>query len=706
VEALCRGGPGGFESPARLFADAVAAGTVESLDEACLRAALQGVRHVGEPLTLFANIEPATLAALDARRLAEWGDLVATHVRVVLEVTERDLLERPAELMRSVQVVRGLGWGVALDDVGAHPAGLALVPFLRPDVIKLDLALVRERTTSQTAAVVNAVRAEAERSGAVIVAEGIETEQHRERALAMGARLGQGWMFGRPAPLAVRGTAAFPSPQRDAPPDVGTAGTPYELLSAASTPQRAAVPLLSSLTRQLEHQALLLDEQTVVLANFDSAESMSAQTRRRYESLAAVTALTAVSGAGMPDEPVPGVHGTAIAADDPLTGQWVVTVVSPHFAAALAARDVVGTGAAAPGTPAADRRLDYVLTYDRSRVLDAARLLLARTRPGVSGHPRPTAGSGPAASDVLRVPVPDLPGLLLRAIGTASNGITIADARRPDLPLVYVNEAFLRMTGYTEQEVLGRNCRFLQGLDTDRAHVQSIRRRLLAGRDVQSVLLNHRHDGTAFWNELRISAVRDERGDITHYIGHQLDVSARVDRERRTTYLAYHDELTSLPNRARVLEHLDLELHRARRSNTTVAAILLDLNGFKAINDELGHASGDAALTWAAHRLRSAVRSGDLLGRLGGDEFLVVLAGLPATGPRATTGDGALTAEEAVGLVRRHLHSALAEPLQLAERTVRLTASSGSAVFPRDAESPAGLIARADAAMYLDKTGD
>jgi diguanylate cyclase (GGDEF)-like protein/PAS domain S-box-containing protein len=268
---------------------------------------------------------------------------------------------------------------------------------------------------------------------------------------------------------------------------------------------------------------------------------------------------------------------------------------------------------------------------------------------------------------------------------------------------VYVNTAFLRMTGYAEAEVLGRNCRFLQGRDTDMSQVHPIRRRILAGRDVQVVLLNYRRDGSAFWNEVRISAVRDVFGEITHYIGSQVDVTARVERERRTAYLAHHDELTGLPNRAHLLEHLDLELRRARRSGNTVAAVLLDLNGFKAINDRFGHAVGDSALIWAATRLRSAVRAGDLLGRLGGDEFLVVLAGLPPTsGPRAAP-EGQPSAEQTVRRVQEHLHSALDQPLQLVGSTLRVRASSGAGLFPRDADDPAALIARADAAMYRAK---
>jgi diguanylate cyclase (GGDEF)-like protein len=199
--------------------------------------------------------------------------------------------------------------------------------------------------------------------------------------------------------------------------------------------------------------------------------------------------------------------------------------------------------------------------------------------------------------------------------------------------------------------------------------------------------------------------VRNEAGDVTHYIGNQVDVTGRVNRERRTTYLAYHDELTALPNRTHVLEHLQLELQRARRSGMSLATVMVDLNGFKAINDRFGHSAGDAVLTGAAQRLRSALRSGDLLGRFGGDEFLVVLAGLPPTEAAPTPADDSSAAEKTVDRVRQHLQSALDAPVELPGATVRLSASFGWALFPRDATNPTDLIARADAAMYRDKPG-
>lgn len=122
-----------------------------------------------------------------------------------------------------------------------------------------------------------------------------------------------------------------------------------------------------------------------------------------------------------------------------------------------------------------------------------------------------------------------------RAIAAAPNGIVIADSRQADEPLVYVNEAFLRMTGYAEEEVLGRNCRFLQGPDTDAAAVRELREAIRHERPCQVSLLNYRRDGTAFFNEVTVSPVRDARGTLTHFVGIQSDVTARHEADAART---------------------------------------------------------------------------------------------------------------------------------------------------------------------------
>ncbi len=135
----------------------------------------------------------------------------------------------------------------------------------------------------------------------------------------------------------------------------------------------------------------------------------------------------------------------------------------------------------------------------------------------------------------------DLPRTLVRAVAGAGLCITIADFLAPDHPLVYVNDAFVKLTGYAAEDIVGTNCRFLQGPDTDRAAIADMRRALNRGEDVLTVVLNYRRDGSPFWNELHLAAVRDETGRVTHYIGYQLDVSDRVERERQLGQLANFD---------------------------------------------------------------------------------------------------------------------------------------------------------------------
>ena len=160
------------------------------------------------PLTVFVNVEPEVLDSAPLDDLLAIAESAPGELRVVLEITERALAARPAELLRTVERVRALGWGVAVDDVGADSMSLAFLPLLAPDVIKLDLRLVQDRPGPAIAEIMNAVNAHAERTGAVVLAEGIETAEHLATARALGATLGQGWFFGRPGPGAAPGLVA------------------------------------------------------------------------------------------------------------------------------------------------------------------------------------------------------------------------------------------------------------------------------------------------------------------------------------------------------------------------------------------------------------------------------------------------------------------------------------------------------------------
>jgi EAL domain-containing protein (putative c-di-GMP-specific phosphodiesterase class I) len=388
-EALVRGAPGSrLRSPAELFGWARSQGRVVDLDWACRLSAVTGALGNRLPAGsgLFINVEPTVGTGPQADlldRLAELAD--ATGARLVVEITERRLGDDVARLLRFADEIHARGWALAIDDVGAEPASLALMPFLAPDVIKLDLQLIQARTTVATARIVNAVMAQSQRTGATVLAEGIETPAQQELALSMGAELGQGWLYGRPEPLPSEHVASPISLRewvdRPRPPL-----SPWELVRSAPSLRRARRPLLDAMSLHLERQVFAGDDATVLLGAFQQAAYFNARTARRYERLAASAFRVAVLAADVGPEPAGGVLGRALGPGDPLLHEWTVVVVSPHFAGALIAHDVGDRGIEA------ERRFDYVVTFDRDIVLEAAGSMLRRAQPWEGGagwaHPR------------------------------------------------------------------------------------------------------------------------------------------------------------------------------------------------------------------------------------------------------------------------------------------------------------------------------
>lgn len=374
-EALARGPAGSaLEHPDALFSAARRARRLGDLDRACQAMALAGAREAGltAPWALFVNTEPEAADAAPPVRPAGGPALP-----VVLELTERALTSRPAELLRLVGRARAQGWSIAVDDVGADRNSLALLPLLRPDVIKLDLRLVQERPTGDIAAIMNAVNAEAERSRTLVLAEGIETGEHLTMARALGASLGQGWMFGRPAPLPGRLPAAPDRPLRlGAPTPAADAGpSPFAHVASVRPPRTARKPLLIEVSKHLERQAAEAGESAVVLSTFQDARFLTPATRRRYAHLAGRAAFVGALGEGMPPEPLAGVRGGVLRAGDALAGEWDIAVVGPHFAATLVARDL------GDDVPDDERRFAFALSHDRELAIAVARSLMARICP-------------------------------------------------------------------------------------------------------------------------------------------------------------------------------------------------------------------------------------------------------------------------------------------------------------------------------------
>ena len=288
-----------------------------------------------------------------------------------------------------------------------------------------------------------------------------------------------------------------------------------------------------------------------------------------------------------------------------------------------------------------------------------------------------------------------LSALLARAVDEGVGGVVIVDMQAPDQPVVYVNPAFQQMTGYGVEEVLGRNCRLLQGPDTDPKVVAEIGRAVARGEEIRAVVRNYRRDGSPWWNELHLSPVLGLPGPAaapTHYLGFQHDVTARVDAELNLAEQARRDSLTGLANRAALFDRLDLALEQARADAHAVAVLFLDLDGFKAVNDTLGHSAGDSVLVQVAERVGAVLRTGDLLARNGGDEFVALLTGLDPL----DAGRVALRAASDVA-------ASLARPFSVGPAQARLGGSVGVAVYPEHGETSSALLARADAAMYRAK---
>jgi EAL domain-containing protein (putative c-di-GMP-specific phosphodiesterase class I) len=370
-EALARGpAESRWASAEALFAEAYRAGKAVELDRVCRLAAARSFIEAGMPesIVLFVNVEPMAFGSSCPSDLVEpLAQAFGRHGRVILEVTERSIASAPAEMLGAVEDARNNSFGVAIDDVGVEPASLAMMPLVQPDVIKLDISLVQQRRTRATARIVNAVLAEAERTGATILAEGIESDRHVRVAQGMGATLGQGWYFGKPDfapspppvpkhPLELRPAVA-----------VAEAPTPFTAVHERRISQ-GTQPLLAMLSQHLEYRGFEAMDPTVLLACFQDADRFGAKVRRRYEQLAARGVFTAVLGRNMSAEPGPGIRGARLESADPITHEWAVIVLGTQFAGALLAKERDTD----PGV------FDFVVTHEPAAVIAAARPVVKR----------------------------------------------------------------------------------------------------------------------------------------------------------------------------------------------------------------------------------------------------------------------------------------------------------------------------------------
>ncbi|WP_024643964.1 putative bifunctional diguanylate cyclase/phosphodiesterase [Pseudomonas syringae] len=309
--------------------------------------------------------------------------------------------------------------------------------------------------------------------------------------------------------------------------------------------------------------------------------------------------------------------------------------------------------------------------------------------------------------------------LLESVVINANDAILITEAEPIDLPgprIVYCNPAFLAITGFTEEEVIGRTPRILQCEDTSRATLDVIREALSHWKPVEVELLNTRKDGSQFWVELSIVPVANEKGWFTHWVSVQRDITerkesqqltqrARLEREEKLalqsrleereriseelTYIAFHDELTSLFNRAYLMDELTKVFENVDPKYERATVLFLDLDGFKVVNDSMGHLAGDQLLKRVANRLQTCVRSNDVLARIGGDEFAILLVGKDQP-------------ETAIKMANR-IVSQLQTAIQIEGQDIFISCSIGIVTAGESHTKPEELLRDADVAMYSAK---
>lgn len=358
---------------AEVFAYATQVGRVDELESRCVDSAIAAAEAapIAAGSILALNNEAAT-APINRRRNPALAR-AAENYQIVVELTERDLFASPASLLHKVDALRADGFVIALDDVGAFRDSCAALDIIRPDLVKLDLTLVQASPTVEQARILTAVMAHRERSATVILAEGIETAAHLEQAKALGADLGQGYLFGRPSTTPEPGGAGgwtLPS----TPPDTSYRnGTPFDGIPATGNIRTARKETLLAFSRAIEQQVHNAADHQIVLAGVQHGRFFTGRTADVYRDLAITNPLVTVFGQDLPRTGDDELVLQRLAADDPLAAEWLVVAIGGHTAVALIARERAGRQRAD-----ADREFDFVIAHDRRLVADAARNLMAR----------------------------------------------------------------------------------------------------------------------------------------------------------------------------------------------------------------------------------------------------------------------------------------------------------------------------------------
>jgi len=268
----------------------------------------------------------------------------------------------------------------------------------------------------------------------------------------------------------------------------------------------------------------------------------------------------------------------------------------------------------------------------------------------------------------------------------AREGIMITDAEGT---IIEVNSTFSDITGFKRDEVLGQNPRILRSGRHNQAFYATMWDQLIETGAWSGEIWNQRKNGDHYAAITTIGAVRDEAGKTCNYVNLFSDITSIKEHQHELEYIAHYDSLTNLPNRVLLSDRIQQALAQSHRSGLSLAVVYLDLDGFKPVNDQHGHDVGDQLLVALAQRLRAALREGDTLARIGGDEFVIVLT--------------ELAQEEDYEAILQRLLATAAEPVTINQQLLRVSASIGVTLYPEDNVDTDQLIRHADQAMYLAK---
>lgn len=269
------------------------------------------------------------------------------------------------------------------------------------------------------------------------------------------------------------------------------------------------------------------------------------------------------------------------------------------------------------------------------------------------------------------------------AVDQSASSILITDTTGL---IKYANPACIKKTGYLQEELIGENPRILRSGETNQEEYATLWKTLAEGNIWRGEFHNRKKNGELFWEIASIAPVKMKNGKVTNYVAMKEDITALKNAEKRILHMANHDPLTGLPTRRLSMDRLASNLAFAKRNKTIVAVLFVDIDGFKTVNDTLGHNAGDYILKETATRLCSSVREVDTVARVGGDEFWVLLTNMPDKNSIISTAE--------------KLIKAVATPYKFKSDEINIGASIGISLYPDHGIGPQELINLADQAMY------